>query len=461
MKRIARFLSSLRFSFFLILLLLGVIVQRAILAQRAFLSPDHEKVPMLARGFDRFGLNSLELLNTIFWVVLSVFGISLFFTVKRMIRQGRARRAAFSRFRDVDSIREMRRHMVIALPVSPSPETIKTFFQRRGFRVSASDGADAGLLLAVRRDLGRWGVLLFHLTFFLFFLGGTASFLTRFTGYFELAPGETFTETYDGYIQKTPRPVFFGPEHVFTMTLEEIRLSYWKPGEVRQRAAIVRLTDDDNTVLPVKNISVNNPIRVGDRKIYQAGRHGFIASITVTDETGTRAEGVIRFLLGRKDAAELLTWVRLPGTRLDLKLELFTDMVRRIEGLEDYYSSPFTGSLIKVTSQEAGREPVFRGVLFGGGDLSFEGLTLHFDSLKPFTSFTVTRDYGVVIIFAGFVLLLLSLCITYFWVPERFWIALVDDGRKVYVGGSRERYKESFGERFALLADELRKNLAS
>lgn len=455
MKKILLFLTSLRFSFILLVVLLGVIVQRAIIAQRYFLSPDPAQVPLFLRGFDYLGLSSIELLNRIFWGVLSILVVSLFFSISRMIKAGKARRRGLGRFKTVEAIQQLGNTKRIHIAAC-DPDKIKSFFRRKGFRIQDENHSSFPCFFAVKHDLGQWGVIIFHLTFFLLFLGGIASFLTRFTGYFELAPGEIFVEKYDHYLQKTPKPMFFNADNAFSVTLEEINLAYWKPGEVKQRASIVRIIDKNGRLRGTPNISVNNPYAVANVKIYQGSRHGFIAGLKVTDREGTTANGVVRFLLTRGAEPELVTWVRLPGTALDLKLELYSDLVRKIEGLEHFYSSRFEGSLMKVSSVERGGKLQSHGVVFGGGSLDVDDLDLRFVSLKPFTSFIITRDYGVPIIFVGFVFLLLSLCLTYFWVPERYWITIQekDTGYSVYVGASVDKYKESFKERFSRLMNE-------
>lgn len=140
--------------------------------------------------------------------------------------------------------------------------------------------------------------------------------------------------------------------------------------------------------------------------------------------------------------------VTLPGTGLDLDLELFTEKLGDIEGLEQF-KTKYMATLMKVTSQE-GPHHTFRGVLFGGASLSFEGLTLRFVTLKPYTSFLAVRDYGVPIIFSGFVFLMIGLVVIYFWVPENYWAVVEekDGGDLVVIGATTEKYQASLRERF-------------
>ena len=127
--------------------------------------------------------------------------------------------------------------------------------------------------------------------------------------------------------------------------------------------------------------------------------------------------------------------VSLPGTGLDLELELFTEKLGDIEGLGQF-KSKYMATLMKVTSQE-GPHQTFRGALFGGATLCFEGLTLRFATLKPYTSFLAVRDYGVPIIFSGFLFLLIGLVVIYFWVPENYWAVVEEkDGDDLVVIGA-------------------------
>lgn len=118
-------------------------------------------------------------------------------------------------------------------------------------------------------------------------------------------------------------------------------------------------------------------------------------------------------------------------------------------------------TLLKVSSVEGMRRS-FHGVVFIGSELSFEGLSLRFISLRPYSSFVTVQDYGVPLIFAGFVPLIIGLVVTYFWVPENYWgvINRKDGGCSVIIGATSERFRQAFRERFAGQMHRLREEIS-
>jgi cytochrome c biogenesis protein ResB len=196
-------------------------------------------------------------------------------------------------------------------------------------------------------------------------------------------------------------------------------------------------------------MEINHPLQIGGLTVYQGTRQGFVAELLVSDRAGTSVKAKARFRLPEKPGEKMQSSITLPGTEVTLLMELSTEKIREIQGLEELASSN-VATLIKVSSVERGA-PVFRGTLFRGTALTFENLMVGFVSLKPYSSFVVKRDYGVPVIFASFVSLLIGLLISYYWVPENWWAVFEKDGEgyRITLGAVTERYRETFAERFA------------
>ena len=194
-------------------------------------------------------------------------------------------------------------------------------------------------------------------------------------------------------------------------------------------------------------------------KIYQGTRQGFAAYIEIVDTIGNKSTGTARFRLPEKTTTHMRNTINLPGTDLILELDLFTERLGEIEGLEQLGAQSMA-TLMKVTSVEDHRRQ-FRGVVFIENRLLFEGLTLNFKSLKPYTSFVMVRDYGIPVIFTGFGLLLIALVVTYFWVPEHYWAVMKKREGRVIIGASTEKYKDSFKDHFKESMEDLRSKLSA
>lgn len=455
LRTVTGFLGSLKLSFFLLIVLGLLIGQRAIIAQKAVRISDS---PWFLTALNTLGFDSPGSLDIPFLVVLVLFAINLGFSSFAMVKRIHAKQAALRSFRTEGVLRALACNAEFDAPEGPL-DTIVVFFRELGFHVKADGLGQEMRIHAERRVLGLWGVFCFHLTFLIVLLGGLFSVVTRYSGYLELSPGEVFSEKKENYLVLSGDPLLFVGDRGFSFRLDSIDLEYWRPGEIKQRASEVSIFDRDGSFVRAARIEVNSPITVEDMTIYQGSRHGFIAGLEVMDTAGTQALGTVRFRIPEKPGEPMTGSVQLPGTEIGLALELFTEKLGNIRGLESF-GPKHMATLIRVASVEQGAQ-TFRGVVFAGGSLSFEGLKITFRSLKPYTSFFAVRDYGVPVIFTGFVFLIAGLLVTYFWVPETYWaIVRIQNGRRQFIlGAATDRYKASFKEDFFLNVKKFREEV--
>jgi cytochrome c biogenesis protein len=445
-EKIFTLLGSLRFSFVLLLLFCLLVTQRAIIAQKfAYL----EDPPWFITALNAMGLDSPDHLAIPMYGLLALLVVNLALASLSMARRIRAKYRGLGGVRDLEA--------VLALPISAAffvpaggEALIMSFFEKKRLKISREISGSESRLYGSKRGLGRWGVLLFHLTFLVILAGALLSVLTRYAGIFDLAIGETFIESRDCYGSVTAPPIFFSGDKKFQLRLDAIDLAYWQPGALKQNASTVSIFTEQGTPLGKQHLAINSPLRVDGVDIYQGSRAGFIAGLEAIDAVGTKALGRVKFFLPLRPDEPMISRVQFPGTSLMVDLELFTDMVGAIKGLEELGAQHKNkASLLKVTV--AGAHRIFYGVLFGGASLEVEGVTLRFVSLTPFTSFFAARDYGVPVIFGGFALLICGLIITFFWVPEQYWAVVRQEGgeERLVIAATTEKFKASFRERFA------------
>lgn len=438
-------LGNLRVSFVLLLLFCLVVAQRAIIAQKFIYLEDP---PWFITALNAAGLDSPNLLAIPLYGLLVLLVVNLMLASISMTRRIRARSRNATGVRDLETVQAMPISASFSVPADGTA-LLTDFFKKKRLTLTREISGSECRLYGTKRTLGRWGVLLFHLTFLLILSGALLSVLTRYAGIFDLAIGETFLESRARYTSVTAPPILFNGDKKFQLRLDAIDLSYWKPGALKQNASSVSIFTEHGVPLGTHHLAINSPIRVDGVDIYQGSRTGFVAGLEAIDSVGTKALGRVKFFLPSRPEEPMISRVQFPGTNLALDLELFTDMVGTIEGLEELGTQHKNKvSLLKVTV--AGAHRIFYGVLFGGASLEVEGITLRFVSLTPFTSFFAARDYGVPIIFGGFALLIFGLIITYFWVPEQYWAVVRQEGRgeRIVIGATTEKFKASFRERF-------------
>lgn len=450
-------LASLILSFVLMVVLGLLIAVRALIAQKHV---DLSEANALVRWLTEL---APEDPGTLLWptvVVTVVFVANLAASSVEMTRKALATQRLLSATRP----RERLAGALLQASVegaADGAERVERFLRARGWDVRREDSDAETALSGARRQAGHWTTLVFHLSFFVILVGALLSVLTRFTGYFELAPGESFVERPEGgYLRKSPEPLLFGGYGGFRLLLDEMDLAFWPEGGIRDRASWIRIFDAAGALRVRERLAVNSPLSFEGLSIYQAGREGFIAGITVTDSEGTQAKGTIHFGFPERPGDPMRTRAVLPGTRVLLGLELRTGMVSLLSGTAAPDADDSL-SFLKVYKHE-GPNDRYLGAVVGGAELQFEGLTLSFDSLKPYMSFAVVRDHGVPVIFAGLALALLALVALYFWVPENCWAVVTREGEgtRVVIAGASDRYQNSFAARFRELEEELRRELS-
>ncbi len=448
-------LGSLKLSFILLILLGILLIQRAIIAQKLI---DLEKEPWFVKALHNVGVDSPKALEIPFFIVLGFFALNLVFSSFRMVKKIKAKKEGLKKFRTHDEIKALLNNDEFACPEGAESLLMK-FFLSKGFQIRKEDSNKSTRLYAGRRTAGHWGAFFFHMTFFIILIGALLSVMTRQAGYVEISPGDHFIEKRENYLRVTDKPVISVTPAQFSMQLNEIKLSYWRPGEVRQRKSVVSVFDSEGTLLGKRQIAVNKPMKIAGMTVYQGARQGYIADLEAEDSAGTAITGKARFRIPNRTGQKMMSSVHLPGTTLDLTLELFTEKLKAVEGLEPL-GAMHMATLMKVTSREGGHS-VFQGVIFQGDKLSFEGITMRFLDLRPYTSFVVVRDSGVPVIFTAFVFMLGGLIMTFFWIPEHYWAVIEkgEDGDIVAVGAFTAKYKESFKERFAAEVTELKGKL--
>lgn len=447
-------LAGLELSFVLMALLGVLIALRALVAQRdANLSGANALVRWVTEA-------APEDPSALVWPTVAVMAL---FVVNLTLSSVEMTRKALLKVRALTAPRAAERFATLQLKETlaggeDAGSRVEAFLRARGWRVRREDAGGEVRLSATRRERGHWATLLFHLSFLVILVGAALSLLTSFTGYFELAPGESFADRQEGYLRRTEPPLLFGARRGFQVALEKMDLAFWPEGGIRDRASWIQLFDGAGAPRGRRRLAVNEPVPFEGATIYQAGKEGFIAGITLTDSAGTSAHGNIHFAFPHRPGEPMTAIAQIPGTVLTLGFELHTGLVNRIAGLPPERHEV---SLLRVSRHQGPRSQPL-GVVFGGGELAFEGLTLSFDSLKPYMSFAVVQDFGVPVIFAAVAFALAALLALYFWVPESVWAVAIPGpaGVEVLVAGSAERYENAFEARFRELLVELRQELA-
>lgn len=345
-----------------------------------------------------------------------------------------------------DAIKGLR--SVHRFSVHASPETVKESVKAL-FHGKAKTGLQdmEPELCMVYAESGRWsrfGVYLVHLSVLLLLLGGLMGSLFGFSGYVNIPEGEIAHEirTRDGKSVIDPG---------FSIRCEQFALSFYEDGTPKEYRSKLTLFGKNIEKLFSGDILVNHPIRYNGVHIYQS-------SYGIADAKNIR----IKLVPDTGEAifipVEMEEPVKEPFLGGELILMRFMDnFILR--------GHPLGPSFIGIYMEASGKESI---VLLpqrhpGFDRMNKRGFSIEIDGFDPvyFTGLQVTRDPGVGLVYAGFILMILGLWVAFFMSHRQYWILLEKDGSGTLctLGGMVNRNKPGFESKLAEMAEKLQKKL--
>lgn len=293
-------------------------------------------------------------------------------------------------------------------------------------------------------EKGRWtrlGVYAVHLSVVLLLLGGLIGSIFGFDGFVTIPEGETVGAA---HIRNGNAVVPLG----FDIRCDAFKVKFYDSGMPREYRSSLTILEGGQPVLR-KDIIVNDPLRYKGINVFQAS-YGALAPKDVT--------------LNFESAESKMNYQK------TLKLGEQTDLP---EGLGKFALRDWAGSY-SFRGQNVGE--VFFGTLlrenkapvevvipvkFPGFDKMRRGkVAIAIQKYTPryYTGLQVTRDPGVGVVYAGFILLILGCFVTFFMSHERVCVEFVHSGGKsrVTVSGFSNKNRLAMQQKVTNLSKKLK-----
>ncbi|MBI4200879.1 MAG: cytochrome c biogenesis protein ResB [Chloroflexi bacterium] len=365
------------------------------------------RYPWLARSVDKLGLNTIAS-TWWFW--------GLGFALAGSLGLSAGRRA-FVMMRTGPSPRGSQ----IALGVIPSGQSlpeVTAVLRHRGYATSVSQEGVAGR----KGTPGSWGSLLFHGGLVLLFLGVLLSSATRFRGFVELAPGQTFQET-NGYLVE--RRGVLAPQGLdLSVTVLEMGVAFWPDATVKDIWAQVAVQEGDSPVVEGvvrRNQSLRVQGTLQGTSLTLGSPFGAAALLRYTPADGSGPlQGYVHF-----PAESPQNRFTIPGAGLETEAALLGPWRQALEGPSSS-SPPF----LQLTLRGEGTTPVPHDLGLGES-MAVAGGELAFDSMKPWALFMVSQDRGLPVMVLGGLAAVAGLALALFIIPRWVWIRPADGGWQV------------------------------
>lgn len=299
-------------------------------------------------------------------------------------------------------------------------------------------------VLGKKGSFGFWGSLVFHLGFLIILLGVIVSSNTRMNASLLIAEGQSIEIDESAFTTVTRRPkVLVLPKFSIQMSRVE---TVWKKGIFPvDYSALLKIIDDEGRVKKVR-AKVNKAVRY-ENMVFIMENFGYAPGFRALANDGEHVfEGYIN-LRGRQPGSR--DSFEIPERNLTVETSFLPDK-RDKQSLDPknpvYY--------LKV---KEGDQTQFEGAIEPGQTVSFKDLTLEFTELRKWVYFRVVRDFGVDILFWGFVVSFLGLVVRFFLHERTIKITIVPDGHgsKIMVSGKSQYFPAIFKEKVQQLAEQL------
>jgi cytochrome c biogenesis protein len=313
-------------------------------------------------------------------------------------------------------------------------QRIAGFFKERGWTIRKREFDGEEWMFADRHNWARRGVLVAHLGFVVIATGTTMYWLKGFSGTTAIVTGQSVTIPQTGTRIALDR---------FSYRYQPVRT---KTGLIYQPvdyASTVTVTDGAGTRR--ETIRVNKPLNVGGTLYYQAS-YGYAVSFAVS----TNGLAVPTEYIKEGEAFPL------SGGGATIRFMRFIPTFDPLTGRAGADPRPSNPAILlsEIDGQSNGEAAIPMGKTLPLG----EGVTITPMRYTLFSGIQYRNDPGMPLVGIGAFVLLIGLCIAFYFLPARLFVLITGAGSNWRIGIAATTVKgfEIFDERFAELIEAFR-----
>ncbi|MBW1745490.1 MAG: cytochrome c biogenesis protein ResB [Deltaproteobacteria bacterium] len=278
-------------------------------------------------------------------------------------------------------------------------------------------------------EKGRWtrlGVYAVHLSVILLLLGGLIGSIFGFEGFVNIPEGETVNNI---ILRKSDQIHNLD----FAIRCDNFSVSFYETGAPKEFRSTLSIIEDGRSVLQ-KDIIVNDPLRYKGINLFQAN-YGMLSPEEITLNIMSRETGMVY-----KKKTKI-------GMPIVLPEGAGTFVIKEHRNSFIYKAIALGETFIGILNGKDGSSiDIMLPLNFAGfdkmrkGDLNFS--VADYDN-RYYTGLQVTRDPGVLVVYSGFVVMIIGCFVTFFMSHQRLCVEVVKNGNKtkVMVAGTANKNK--------------------
>jgi cytochrome c biogenesis protein ResB len=389
LNKLFKYLSSLRFTILLIILLglifaIGLWVPQQRLLKTIYLEWQNNS-PSLVAFLDGLGLTTIYTspITITVWVLFFL-NLSLVLWQRLPLVKSRIT-ISDTKIIDPATAGGFPFRRSYPLPINLDGDAVITMLRKNRYTVLGN----AASFYGVKNRLAPIAFMLFHLSFFLILLGGLISVYTEFIGYIDLAQGETFRGDLNRY-NSMPQPKM--PE-IGSPPSAEFTVKSIIPQIVQNTpTGISVLLVDSNA--KTHEVNFNRPYKT-DHTSFVFKHLGVAPLFAITDASGTeiaRDYFKLDVLQMKPDRFALAGFTFTATFYPDFVLEGGKRATRSME---------FNNPVFFISVERLGKK-ITEGLVQKNGVLEFNGYRLEMRDMPFWVRFYVIKQRGISILYAGF-----------------------------------------------------------
>jgi cytochrome c biogenesis protein len=314
------------------------------------------------------------------------------------------------------------------------------------FRYQRLEETDSGF--ALYAESGRWtrfGVYVVHLSVVILLIGGLIGSIFGFDGFVNIPEGETVQSI---QLRNSNQKLQLD----FAIRCDDFNVEFYDSGAPKEFRSSLTILKQGKAVLQ-KDIIVNDPLRYAGISFFQSS-YGNLAPNEVILNFTSQATGMIYSKKVKIDEP-----IVIPEDLGSFVLKRFTSQAEfKGHNIGEAFIGVFTapdGSTVEVTLPL--KFPSFDKMRKGTTFIAVADFVPRY-----FTGLQVSQDPGVWVVYAGFILMIIGIYITFFMSHQQICVEVVSRGNesRITVSGTSNKNKLGMQKKVAKLAERLA-NLAA
>ena len=311
----------------------------------------------------------------------------------------------------------------------------------RSFRYQRLEETDDGF--ALYAESGRWtrfGVYVVHLSVVILLIGGLIGSIFGFDGFVNIPEGETVQAIQlSNSDQELPLD--------FAIRCDDFNVDFYDTGAPKEFRSSLTILKEGQAVLK-KDIIVNDPLRYAGISFFQSS-YGNLTPDEVILNFTSQATGMLY-----SKRAKIEEPIIIPE-------DLGTFVLKRYTRQADFKGHNLGEAFIGVlTARDGSAAEVTLPLKFPSFDKMRKGDTfIAVADFVPryFTGLQVSKDPGVWVVYAGFILMIIGIYITFFMSHQQICVEVVsrDKESRIVVAGTSNKNKLGMQKKVAKIAERL------